>query len=303
MRPVVGVHFEAPDLRIEWVRLLAAALPNSVVGSTEATDPKRVEILVVGNPPGRELRRFPNLGFVQSTWAGVDRLNEDRPDVPVARMVAPELTRAMAEFVLTACSMLHRRVPSYLRAQSARLWRPLEHRPIAGTRVTVLGFGALGRPVAAALTAAGFDVVAWARTPREVEVSVLSGEDGWVEAMGRADILVNLLPLTPLTRGLLDRRALEMLPRGAGLVNVARGDHVVERDLLAVLDAGHLGDAILDVFSQEPLPGDHPFWSHPRVLIFPHVAAPSRPHQLAPHVAANIHRFLAGEQPLHLVEG
>lgn len=261
-----------------------------------------VDVVVVGNPPGSELHRFSSAQFIQSAWAGVDRLVRDSPPVPIARMVAPELTAAMSEFVLTATLMLHRQVPEYRRSQTRRQWRPLPQMATGERRVAVLGYGAIGRPVASRLTAAGFDVMAWARSPREDPVRVVAGDEGWTEVLGRSHIVVNLLPLTAPTHGILDARAFALMPAGSALVNVARGGHVVEDDLLAALDGGRLSDAVLDVTAVEPLLASHPFWAHPHVTLFPHVAATSEPSVLAARVAANIARFAGGKTPDFLVE-
>lgn len=144
--------------------------------------------------------------------------------------------------------------------------------------------------------------MAWARSDRQGEVPVVSGEEGWRRLLDRSEIVVNLLPLTDSTRGILDSGAFDLLGPGAALVNVARGAHVVEADLLTALDDGRVSDAVLDVFPTEPLPERHPYWEHPRVTVLPHVAAPSDPDDLVAEVAANLRRFLAGETPRHLVE-
>lgn len=300
--PVVGVTFPDAGTRQEWVVRLTECLRDIRVVDAEEAEPSVVEILVVGNPPGRDLRRFDGLGFVQSAWAGVDRLTEGAPPVPIARMVAPELTELMTEFVLAAVLALHRRFPAYRRDQVRGEWRPRPTYPVAETRVGVLGYGELGRPAAQILSRTGFDVAAWARTHRSGPVPVLTGEQGFIGLLGRSEILVNLLPLTPETRGILDHTAFEAMPSGASLVNAARGAHVVEGDLLAALDAGHLSDSILDVFEEEPLPSGHPFWSHERITVLPHIAAPSHPADLAPHLAANIRRYLEGKTPRFLVQ-
>lgn len=299
--PVVGVTFPEAGTRQEWVARLTDGLGNVRVVDAEEVEPSIVQILVVGNPPGRDLHRFDRLGFVQSAWAGVDRLTEEPPPVPIARMVAPELTELMTEFVLAAALALHRRFPAYRRDQARDEWRPRPTYPARQTRVGVLGYGELGRPAAQALSETGFDVAAWARTNRGGPIPVLTGEQGFVDLLGRSEILVNLLPLTPETRGILDHAAFRAMPQGSGLINAARGAHVVEPELLAALHAGHLSDAILDVFDEEPLRSGHPFWSHDRITVLPHVAAPSRPSDLAPHLAANIRRYLEGETPRFLV--
>ncbi|HEX2152391.1 MAG TPA: glyoxylate/hydroxypyruvate reductase A [Acidimicrobiia bacterium] len=303
MRSVVGISFSQLELASRWRAELADRLAGCVVEYADRLAPGDVDVLVVGNPPGSGLRRYSSLRFVQSTWAGVDQLVEGGPSVPIARMVAPALASLMAEFVHAAVLMVHRGFPEYRRRQSEHEWRPLPPVETSRRRVGVLGFGELGRPCAVALAAAGFDVAAWARRSRPAEVPVLVGTDGFSELLSRSEIVANLLPLTPATVGILDQRAFARMPRGSTLINVARGGHVVETDLLRALDGGHLSDAILDVFAEEPLPPEHAYWSHPRVTVLPHVAAPSDPEDLAPDVAANIERFLSGRRPRFLVSG
>ncbi|HLU30482.1 MAG TPA: glyoxylate/hydroxypyruvate reductase A [Acidimicrobiia bacterium] len=301
MSVVVGVALETEALRQRWIAELVPLLEDCEVVDAETRPAEDIEVAVVGNPPGRSLERFPSLRFAQSTWAGVEHLAEDLPLIPVARMAAPEFSLLMTEMTLTAVLMLHRHIPAYRRQQQAAEWRPHPVRPASERRVGVLGFGELGRPAALRLASSGFQVKAWARSRRDDEVEVLTGESGWERLLGESDVVVNLLPLTPATRGILDREAFELMPEGAALVNLARGGHVVEPDLLTALDTGRLSDAVLDVFIEEPLPESHPFWTHARVTVLPHIAAPSNPSQLAPHVAANIRRFLDGDEPRFLV--
>jgi glyoxylate/hydroxypyruvate reductase len=298
---VVGVAIDPAERRARWVAELSLLMDGCRVVDAAQVDPAEVDVLVVGNPPGSTLTGYPSLRFVQSTWAGVDQLVEGAPAVPIARLVAPALTALMSEFVLTAVLMAHRGLLEYRRRQMRTEWKPEAAVIAADRKVGVLGFGALGEPAALRLREAGFDVAAWARTVRPAAVPVVVGPEGLRELLARSEVVVDLLPLTAATRDLLDRDAFALMPPGSTLINVARGGHVVEADLIEALDRGHLADAVLDVFREEPLPPDHPFWSHPRVTVLPHVAAPSRPSDLAPAVAANIELFLSGEEPDFLV--
>lgn len=290
-----------------WRAHLTRALPagESLVLADGPHDRDAVEIAFVANPPHGTLAHYRNLRFVQSLWAGVDRLLSDPalPDVPIARLVDPDLTQAMVETVVAHVTALHRQAPAYARQQARREWKQRAQPLARECRVGILGFGELGAAAARALAALSFPVSGWSRSPRSVDgVACLSGDQGIEHLLAQADILVNLLPLTPETTGFLDRDLFAHLPQGARLVNVARGAHLVEDDLLAALDAGQLEHAILDVFHEEPLPSDHPFWTHERINVFPHVAAYSAPESAARIAAGNVAAFRAGQPVAGLVD-
>jgi glyoxylate/hydroxypyruvate reductase len=287
----------SPEEYAEWRHHLAAYLPRgeALVLGTETYDTHAVEIALAANPAPGLLARHPNLRFIQSLWAGVDRLLSDPllpPDVPVARMVDPNLTQSMVECVLATVLALHRQMPAYARQQADGVWRQRPQPLAAARRVGVLGLGRLGRAAGLALAAVGFAVSGWSRTARAV-----AGADGLPRLLERTDILVNLLPLTRDTEGILGRETFRRLPPGAAVVNLARGGHLAEQDLLDALADGTLGHAILDVFREEPLPPAHPFWGHPKITVFPHVAAYSEPGTAARLAVENIAAFRA-ERPL-----
>lgn len=269
-------------------------------------DPEEIEIALVANPPPGVLGGLPNLRLIHSLWRGVDALVGDQTlprDVPLVRLVDSAMARAMTETVLLHVLTLHRRIPEYREQQSRGIWRELEQPTAGERRVGILGLGDLGQEVARALAGLGFAVAGWSRQPRPLPgVATFTGSGGLAALLARSEILVNLLPLTAATRSILNRGTLAQLPTGAGLINVARGGHLVEDDLLQALDNGHVAHAILDVFNQEPLPAEHPFWGHPRVTVLPHVAAYSDARSGAAIVAANVARFRAGERVEHLVD-
>jgi glyoxylate/hydroxypyruvate reductase A len=299
-----------PDERAQWLAALSAAYPPGRWLDDEAArrHPERVRAAVVFPPlPPACLQGWPNLGLIQCLWAGVDRLLEDPwlpADVPLARMVDPAMGRTMAQTALWAALSLQRDFFAYARQQARREWRPLPQRRAESWRVSVLGHGEMGRSVSDLLVRLGYAVAVWTAGPREAPAGVrmAHGEGGLQALLPQTDLLVNLLPLTPATRGLLDARLFAALPPGASLLNLARGAHVVDADLLAALDAGHLLHAVLDVFTTEPLPPEHPYWTHPRVTVLPHVGAVTDPQTAAGVVAANL-RALADGRPLqHLVD-
>jgi glyoxylate/hydroxypyruvate reductase A len=171
------------------------------------------------------------------------------------------------------------------------------------TRIGILGLGEIGAPIAHLFAQLGFGVAGWSRTEKKIAgVESFCGEAGLPGLLARTDILVCLLPLTPETENILDKTAFAALPKGAYLINPARGLHVVEEDLLAAIEAGHLSGAALDVFHTEPLPKDHPFWAHPKIRITPHIAGITNPATAVAQVAENIRRVRAGREPLNLVD-
>lgn len=293
--------------RQAWQDALGAACPDvHWLPAHRGTD--AVDVAVVANPPAGALRGLQGLRLIQSLWAGVDRLLDDPTlpvDVPLARMVDPAMTRAMVETSTWATLGLHRGFFQYARQQAQGRWLQLEQRRADEIGVLVLGMGEMGAAVARELAALGYRVSGWsnrAAGPAVPGVHRTAGRDALAAALAQAQVVLNLLPLTAHTRGLVDADFLAALPRGAALVNLARGAHVVDADLIAALDAGHLAHAVLDVFHREPLAPDHPFWRHPGVTVLPHVAALTDRRSAAAVVADNLARLARGEPVRHRVE-
>jgi glyoxylate/hydroxypyruvate reductase len=279
----------AGDIDAAWRRELAAAMPEAewLDGGPDA------EAAVVANPPPGALANQPRLRFVQSLWAGVEKLVADPtlpPGVPLARMVDPAMAAAMAESVLWAVLSLHRGFFDYQRQQREGIWREHAQRRADEVNVLVLGQGEMGRAASARLAQQGYRVAGWRRG---VELAPLAAA---------ADIVVNLLPLTTQTRGLLAAPLFDALPRGAALVNFGRGAHLVDADLLAALADGRLRHAVLDVFATEPLPPGHAFWQHPRVTLLPHVAALTDARSASAVAAANLRAARDGRPLAHVVD-
>lgn len=271
----------------------------------DAGDPAAIDCALVWKPPPGVLAGLPNLKLILSLGAGVERLLTDPtlPDVPLVRMVADGLTEDMAAYVVLQVLRWQRQVDAYTEQQRAGVWKQLGHKPASEVRVGILGLGVLGEAAARALTPLGFQVIGWSRSPKEIRgIETLHGEDGLVALAARSDFLVCLLPLTDQTRGILNAGLFATLPKGAVVINAARGGHLVEADLLAALESGHLGGASLDVFAEEPLPAGHPFWTHPKVHVTPHVAGITHPSRCSDHIADAIRRAETGQPLLHVVE-
>jgi glyoxylate/hydroxypyruvate reductase A len=295
MRILLCGDMDAAELAL-WRRALSAALPEASwldVAAARA-DAAAVQAAVVANPSPGSLQGLPRLRLIQSLWAGVDRLLADTTlpaGVPIARMVDPAMSAAMAETALWAVLSLHRDFFVYARQQLRGLWRAHDQRRADELRVLVLGQGEMGRAAATRIAALGYRVTGWRRDGTPL-----------ASRLPQADIVINLLPLTPATRGLLDARFFAALPVGASIVNLGRGAHVDDDDLRAALDSGHLHHAVLDVFHTEPLPAGHPFWAHPRVTVLPHAAAATDPRSAAAVAAANLRAARDGRPVAHLVD-
>ncbi|MCP3731485.1 glyoxylate/hydroxypyruvate reductase A [Sphingomonas sp. MG17] len=281
-----------------WRDIFAAEAPEiEFTELTDAPDLGSVRYLAAWEPSTELIARLPALEVVFSVSAGVDQFDmATLPDhVRVVRMIEPGIAAGMVEYVSMAVLALHRDLIDYGVAQRAARWAPLKLVPAEARRIGVMGLGNLGQAVLRSLAAFGFPLSGWSRSPHSIAgVECHAGEAGLPGFLASTDILICLLPLTEDTRGILDRRTLSQLPRGASLVNVGRGGHLVDHDLLSLLDDGHLGGAVLDVTDPEPLPPDHRFWSHPRILLTPHIASTTSAESGARALIANIRRHVAG---------
>ncbi len=283
-------------------------MPGATVVAWDADDPAThdADYAVVWTPPAAFFRAQPRLRAVFNLGAGVDGLmaGDALPDgLPVVRLEDAGMADLMAEYVVQA-AVRHARGLDAMEAES-RAGRWSFRKPVdrADFPVGVLGAGTLGAPVALALKAHGFPVAAWSRTPKIIDgVDVFHGADGLDPLLARTRILVCLLPLTRETEDLIDARLLAKLLPDAYLINVARGAHVVDADLLAAIASGRVAGATLDVFRVEPLPADHPFWREPRIAITPHCSAQTRRRQTVEQIAAKIARMARGEAVTGVVD-
>ena len=291
-----------------WQAALQAELPDLDFRTWPDAEGNvdEIDIALAWQPPSGLLATFPRLKAILSLGAGVEHVLRDGnlpAGVPLARLIDPGLRAGMIEFVTMEVLRYHRREPEYRAQQAAREWRLLPQTLPGRRRIGILGLGYLGRACAEALRDLGFSVASWSRSRKSVEgVESLVGEDGLFRLLERSEILICLLPLTPETEDILDATTLGALPAGAVLINAARGAHLVDQDLLHALDSEQLSYATLDVFREEPLPPDHPFWAHPRITLFPHAAAWSLPESGAAVIAENIRRALTGQSLIGQVD-
>ena len=301
------IHFGADHSQERWRNTLQRLDPSLEFRLwPDEGNAEDIDAIVVWKHIHGELLGYPNLKLICNLGAGVQHIlgDDNLPEgIPFTRVVDPRMTSAMAEYVLLHVLRYHRHFDETQTNQKDRKWEYLPPDNAATTTIGFLGLGELGRHAANLVRALGFDVAGWSRSAKKLDgITTYHGEDGLVPFLNSTKMLVCLLPLTSETEGIINARTLSALPEGAYLINAARGGHVIDADLIAALDYGTLEGATLDVFHEEPLPDDHPFWTHPRITVTPHNAADSFPDDVAPQIVDNIHRALEGRELLNPVD-
>ena len=295
------LHMSNRDDGESWRALLTRHLPGlDFRVHPDHGDPPEIDAVLAWYRPLDALAAFPNLRLLTSLGAGVDHIVEQRHLIPdgvvVTRIVDPAMTAQMTEWCAMAVTARLRRWDDYRALQRERRYEGLAVPRPDQVTIGIMGLGVLGRACARLFRAMGYGVRGWSRGPgREPGVACFHGPGGLKAFLASCDVLICLLPLTPDTSGILNRRTLAWLKPGCHVINAARGGLVIERDLIAAIDAGHVAAATVDVQSLEPMPDDHPFWYHPRIVSFPHVAAFTVPETGSAQVAANYSRLENGE--------
>lgn len=290
-----------------WVRALRREAPDLEIRVwPDCGDPAEISFILAWETPAGFFGPFPNLRCIASLGTGVDHLLADPqlpPNLPVTRVIDPSMSQAMSEYVILHVLRFCRHSDHYGRAAARCEWRPRIPAKAGDMTVGVMGVGQLGGDVAQKLKLLGFPVIGWRRrSVKAAGVETFCGDGALPEFLGRSRILVCMLPLTPRTQGILNATCFRQLPMGAYVINVARGGHLVETDLLDALERGQLAGACLDVFQSEPLPADSRLWRHPRVTVTPHIASLTNPREVVPQIVANYRRVAAGERPQQQVD-
>lgn len=259
---------------------------------------KQVHFIVAWNHPKHVLDGYPNLKAISSLGAGVDHILQDESlpaDVPICRVVSPSLVRQMKEYVLTGVLNYQRNFYRYMDQRQKGVWETHPNKSKNDFSIGIMGLGQLGQPAAKQLAQLGYDVLGWSRTEKDIEgVETFAGKTALDDFLAETTVLVCMLPLTEETRGILDLDLFKKLSHPAYMINVARGEHLVEEDLIYALDKDWLEGALLDVFSEEPLPESHPFWNRSNIMITPHVSSLTPPEEVAGQIADNYKRALSG---------
>lgn len=290
----------------QWAEIFASRMPDMQFHIwPEVGDPRDVRYVAAWEPPANLMTEFPNLEVLFCTGAGIDHfdLSTVPEAIPVVRMVETGIISGMVEYVTMAVLSIHRDWRTYLHQQRKFDWTVHRVRPASSRRIGVLGLGSLGRAVLQRLQSFGFACAGWSRSPQQLAgVDCYAGVDEMGAFLGRTDILICLIPLTDSTRGILGKPLFDSLPRGAAVINVGRGGHLVQDDLLQALNNGALSCAVLDVCEPEPLPRYHPLWTHPKVTLTPHIASMTQPETAVEAVVANIRRHREGSPMIGLVD-
>lgn len=267
------------------------------------TQPDEVEFALCWGHQHGSLAQFPNLKGIHSFGAGVDSILSDQqlPNVPVARIVDPKLAVDMAQYVSGVIQQHRLRLSQFQSQQQQQLWKPKS--PVKKNRVGILGLGQLGSKLAEVLCVQGFDIFGWSQTEKQLpNVTSYAGTGGLVECAQQSDYLVCLLPLTNKTKSILKGELFKHMPEQSVVINVARGQHLVEEDLIDALDSGQLDFAYLDVFRQEPLPKQHDFWSHDKIQVTPHIAAVTSLQTCIKQIVDNYRRVKQGLDMMNIVD-
>lgn len=295
----------------DWLAGMTKRLPQANIRAWQPGDDRPADYAMVWRPPYEMLANRRDLKGVFALGAGVDAILEQERQhpgtlpagVPLIRLEDTGMAQQMDEYALASVLRYFRRFDEYQLQQQQQNWLPLEPHQQHDFTIGILGAGVLGKSVAQKLVALGFNVRCWSRSPKQIaNVQSYAGQPQLAEFLDGTRLLINLLPSTPETAGIINRQLLSRLVPGAYLINLARGAHLVEDDLLAMLEQGQIAAATLDVFVKEPLPHAHAFWCHPRVTITPHIAAVTLPDQAMDQVSANILRLEAGERPSGMVD-
>lgn len=295
----------------EWLAGIKQRLPQAEIREWQRGDERPADYALVWRPPHEMLANRRDLKAVFALGAGVDAiLDQERKHpgtlpagVPLLRLEDTGMAQQMQEYALSYALRYFRRFDEYQALQQRQEWQPLDPHSLDDFTIGILGAGVLGQSVARKLTEFGFRVRCWSRSAKHIDgVQSFAGEAQRAAFLDGVKLLINLLPNTPETVGILNRELFAQLSTGAYLINIARGAHLVEADLQAALEQGQMVAATLDVFAREPLPQDHPFWRHPRVTITPHIAAITLPQQAMDQIAANIRALEAGHAPAGVVD-
>ena len=299
------IIFENKDSK-PWEKALKDKLPNtSIEVYPNVKDSTAVDFVICWKPKARILEQFPNVKVIQSVGASIDHIINSQnisKNTVITRIIDKQLSSDMWEFLLAVVLSEIKNIPIYIAQQKATIWKQHQYQSIHNTTIAILGLGSIGGLVAENFADLGFKVKGWSTSKKEIStIQSFVGEHEFEEFLEKSNFLINLLPLTKETEGILNSKMLQKLTKGTFLINVGRGEHLIDEDLIQLIDDSHLSGALLDVFNEEPLPKNHPFWKHPKIQITPHVASLTNIKSAINQVTENYVRFINNQELLNTV--
>ena len=303
---MILVYCSRNKIAMNWLKAVAAELgEDKVFVHEDIKDKSQIEIALTWKAPMRMLQQYPNLKLIQSLGAGVDHIFDFDNVVEgaaISRIVDPQLSEDMYEFVLALILSKLKNLSTYRDQQSQGVWKEKRYKVISDIRLGIMGLGVIGSHVTKRLSDVGFQCMGWSRSEKEIDgISSYHGGDGLDKMLEQTDFLINILPLTNETRGIINLELIKKIKKGAYIINVGRGPHVVDEDILQAIEEGLVSGAALDVFHEEPLPQDHAFWSNEKIVLTPHIASITNIKTAREQVFENIRRYLNGEEVLNEV--
>lgn len=303
---MILVHCSRKEIGRRWAEILSSEFGAEMVSlSEQVQEYEKVEIAVCWKAPKRMFYDYPNLKFIQSVGAGVDHIFDSENAIPgakIARIIDPQLSADMFEFILAIVLANMKQLNLYYDQQRRKLWKENSYNSIKDITISILGLGVIGSHVASNLSAIGFNTLGWSQSEKNISgVQSFQGIDGLNDMLAQTDYLVNILPLTESTRNIIDANFLSKLKKSSYFINVGRGPQVVDQALISAIDQGILSGATLDVFHHEPLHVDHEFWTHPKIIVTPHVASITNLDTASEQVFENIRRYKKGLNPINQV--
>lgn len=289
-----------------WKSHLIEKLPSTTIEVyPHVKDTKEVDFVICWKPKKKVLEQFPNIKIIQSVGASIDHITNSQT-IPktsiISRIVDEKLSNDMWEFLVTIVLSELKNMRAYAAQQSDSIWKQQHYKSIYNTTISILGLGSIGGYVAEKFAQMGFNVKGWSTSKKEIlKMKSYCGENEFDAFLDNSDFLINLLPLTDKTKDILNKSVFQKLPKNAFLINVGRGEHVVDKDLINLLNTSMLSGAFLDVFREEPLPVEHSFWNHPKIQITPHVASLTNVKRATQQITENYRRFLNNEELLNVV--
>ena len=302
---MIVISSTVPNIEAILVKSFQKYAPEDSFCTVDSSEAEQATTAACWFPDLEKLQQLPKLGLIHSIAAGVEHLNlnEIRPDQAVCRVLDPHHQKGMFDYLLWGVLYFQRYFDRMIQQQKQQLWKQYRQSYSQHIQIGIMGLGHMGAYVAEHLADMGYQVSGWANSPKEIDqVKSYVGSEQLSDFLAQSQILINLLPLTEDNTSILSAELFQQLPEQAALIQVGRGQHLIEQDLLAALDSGHLRGAIVDVFEQEPLPAEHPFWQHEKIIVTPHVASHAPMSVVVEQILENDHRFKQGLQLCHQVD-